>query len=406
MKILLFIALVLTLASCTENDNPLPIPVRDSLKSRLLQSTPIPKPSLHLLEGVYTVEAGISEFGDQMILKRTGDHISLFGSNSRYLVFETGFVDSLAIFEGYWRYDVGTEIGYATVDISNTFALKAIDTNTILKGYYNGNGTKNAIPLRLRFKRALKDTTNNFLILDHHGGFNGAGFPYSENSLNSILFAQYVGANGIEIDVKLTADNIPILFHDDNLGTDLVNGEFAIGPIGNYTLAELRALCTLKDGEQIPTLQEALDLIFNQTDYKVIWLDIKDAGTVQYVLPLEIDFINKLKAAGKDMIIWAGLPTSDHVNAYLADTLHKKATSLCELLPSDVENAGCVAWGPRWTAGDQVSAAKPLRAEGKKVVYWTVDKPEFINPFLNHGNLDGLLTDHPGTVAYYYYIRN
>ncbi|MFI5264056.1 MAG: glycerophosphodiester phosphodiesterase, partial [Candidatus Kapaibacterium sp.] len=262
MKVFILFALTLALSSCTENDNPLPIPIRDSVKSRLLNSTAIPKSSLHALEGVYTVESGNSEFGDQMILKQTGDHISLFGSNSRYLVFETGFVDSLAIFEGYWRFDVGTETGYATVDISKTYAVKAIDSNVLLKGFYNGSGTKTVNPLRLRFKRLLKDTTNNFLILDHHGGFNGAGFPYSENSLNSIQLAQYVGANGIEIDVKLTADNIPILFHDDNLGTDLVNGEFAIGPIGNYTLAELRALCTLKDGEQIPTLQEALDLIF------------------------------------------------------------------------------------------------------------------------------------------------
>ena len=192
---------------------------------------------------------------------------------------------------------------------------------------------------------------------------------------------------------------------DDNLGTNSVNGEFAIGPIGNYTLAELRALCTLTDGEPIPTLQEALDVIFNETDYKAVWLDIKDAGTVQYVLPLEVNFINKVNIAGKDIIIWAGLPSTDHITAYLADSLHTQATSLCELQPSDVENADCVAWGPRWTVGDLVDQAKPLRKEGKKVIYWTLDKPEFINPFLSHGALDGLLTDHPGTVAYYYYIR-
>jgi glycerophosphoryl diester phosphodiesterase len=405
MKILLIIFFALSFAACVENDNPLPIPTRDPQKSRLAHATPIPRSVLHTLEGVYTIEHGDAQFGSQLVLKKTGDHISLFTANSRYLVFETGYVDSLAIFEGYWRYDVGTLTGYATLDIGKDFNTKTKDTNFILKGYYNPNGATNNVPLVLHYKRPLTDTTNNFLILDHHGGQNGAGFPYSENSLNSIRFAQFIGSNGIEIDVKLTADNVPILFHDNNLSTNLVNGEFAIGPIGNYTLAELRALCTLTDGEPIPTLQEALDVIFNETDYKVIWLDIKDSGTVQYVLPLEINFINQAKAAGKDIIIWAGLPSTDHVTAYLANPLHSQATSLCELLPSDVDRAGCVAWGPRWTAGDQVDQAKPLRKEGKKVVYWTLDKPEFINPFLNHGNLDGLLTDHPGTVAYYYYIR-
>ena len=405
MKIFPLFFLALCFAACSENDTPLPIPTVNPQNSRLAQATPIPRSALRTLEGVYTIEHGDAQFGSQLVLKRTGDHISLFTANSRYLVFETGYVDSLAVFEGYWRYDVGTLTGYATLDVGKDFDTRIKDTNFIIKGYYNPNGATNNVPLVLHYKRPLTDTTNNFLILDHHGGQNGAGFPYSENSLNSIRFAQFIGSNGIEIDVKLTADNIPILFHDNNLSTDLVNGEFAIGPIANYTLAELRALCTLTDGEPIPTLQEALDVIFNETDYKVIWLDIKDSGTVKYVLPLEINFINQAKAGGKDIIIWAGLPSEDHVTAYLADPLHSQATSLCELLPSDVERAECVAWGPRWTAGDQVDQAKPLRKEGKKVIYWTVDKPEFINPFLNHGNLDGLLTDHPATVAYYYYIR-
>ncbi len=401
IKILILSLCIFTFVSCVENDNPLPSPQRDPQKSRLLRSTPISHTSLRKLEGVYTVEQGKNSFGDHVIVKQIGDRIAIFCVKDTYFVFETGVVDSLAIFEGYWRFDLGTQQGYSTLEISSKFDSQKLDSNFVIKGRYNA-----AQPLQLRFSHALKDTTNSFLIFDHHGGYNGAGLPYSENSLNSIRYAQFEGANGIEIDVRLTADNIPILFHDADLTTNIINGEFAIGPITNYTLAQLRALCTLKDGSPIPTLQEALDVIFNETGYQVVWLDIKDAGTVQYVLPIEISFLNKVKAAGKNITAWAGLSTSDHVTAYLADSLHSQAPSLCELNPSDVENANCAAWGPRWTLGDLTTEAKPLRAEGRKVVYWTLDKPEFINPFLTHGGLDGLLTDHPGTVAYYYYIRN
>jgi glycerophosphoryl diester phosphodiesterase len=223
--------------------------------------------------------------------------------------------------------------------------------------------------------------------------------------LNAIRYTQYAGANGIELDVRLTADNIPVLFHDASLGTNLVNGEFAVGPLSNYTLAELRALCTLKDGSPIPTLQEALDVIYNETVYQAVWLDIKDSSGVAPVLPIEIAFLEKVKLAGKIIAVWAGLPSSDHVTAYLNNPLHKQAPSLCELTPADVDNVDAAVWGPRWTVGDLVNQAKTVRKQGRKVIYWTVDKPEFINPFLDHGSLDGLLTDHPATVGYYYYSR-
>ena len=62
--------------------------------------------------------------------------------------------------------------------------------------------------------------------------------------------------DGVEIDVQLSADDVPVLIHDDWLDRT-TNGS---GPVGEATLAELRAL-NAGQGEQIPTLREALELI-------------------------------------------------------------------------------------------------------------------------------------------------
>ena len=50
-------------------------------------------------------------------------------------------------------------------------------------------------------------------IIEHRGG----GLLAPENTLAAIRYAANLGFAGVEFDVKLTADDVPILFHDDTL---------------------------------------------------------------------------------------------------------------------------------------------------------------------------------------------
>ena len=77
-----------------------------------------------------------------------------------------------------------------------------------------------------------------------------------ENTLLGIRQALEMDCDGVEIDVQLSADGVPVLIHDDLLDRT-TNGS---GPVGEATLAALRAL-DAGQGEQIPTLREALELI-------------------------------------------------------------------------------------------------------------------------------------------------
>ncbi len=77
-----------------------------------------------------------------------------------------------------------------------------------------------------------------------------------ENTLAGIRRALDMGCDGVEIDVRLCADGVPVLIHDDQLErtTD------AIGRIADTTLSDLRQF-DAGDGERIPTLRDALSLV-------------------------------------------------------------------------------------------------------------------------------------------------
>jgi len=109
-------------------------------------------------------------------------------------------------------------------------------------------------------------------IISHRGA---AGLAL-ENSFESIQAALGLDLYAIEIDVRATKDGNLILMHDRHTGH--VANETLI--VQNSTLAELRAL-TLHNGEQIPTLDEALQRIGDQ---KRVMLDLKSNGVADQVL--------------------------------------------------------------------------------------------------------------------------
>lgn len=87
-----------------------------------------------------------------------------------------------------------------------------------------------------------------------HRGLHSASVP--ENSLSAFHIAAEQGY-GIELDVRLTQDNHPVIFHDENAfrmcGIDK--------RICDMTLNEIRAMRLLQTNETVPTLQEALQTV-------------------------------------------------------------------------------------------------------------------------------------------------
>lgn len=87
-------------------------------------------------------------------------------------------------------------------------------------------------------------------IIAHRGG----GSLAPENTLAGIALAASLGCRGVEFDVMLSGDGVPVLMHDDTL--DRTTG--GSGPVAARALAALRRLDA--GGEPVPTLVEALAL--------------------------------------------------------------------------------------------------------------------------------------------------
>lgn len=98
-----------------------------------------------------------------------------------------------------------------------------------------------------------------------------------ENTIESIKVALSFPVDGIEIDVHLTKDRIPVLGHDKHLKR--ISDSKA--DIANLTLAELRRV-KLRNGEAVPTLEGALTVIGSGW----VMLDIKADNSAKEVVSI------------------------------------------------------------------------------------------------------------------------
>lgn len=84
----------------------------------------------------------------------------------------------------------------------------------------------------------------------------GASEYYPENTFLAFYVGLIMGANGIETDVQMSRDKIPVLFHDRTL--ERMTGR--PGSIGEYTYDELMAIEASKGGyrDKIAGLEDFL----------------------------------------------------------------------------------------------------------------------------------------------------
>lgn len=87
-------------------------------------------------------------------------------------------------------------------------------------------------------------------------GHRGARHAHPENTLRAFQAALDEGAVGTEFDVLLSADGVPMVFHDFSLAR--MTGQRDQRKPSALTAAELESV-VLEGGEHIPTLQAVLD---------------------------------------------------------------------------------------------------------------------------------------------------
>ncbi len=95
-------------------------------------------------------------------------------------------------------------------------------------------------------------------------GHRGASADAPENTLAAFIAALEQNADGIEFDVQLCADGVPVIMHDDTVDRTCDG----VGRVADLTLAELRML-TIESEHLVPTLDELFELLGRRTLYNV-----------------------------------------------------------------------------------------------------------------------------------------
>lgn len=368
-------------------------------------ATPLPGSAAQYFSGNFSAGyAGTQRFGGLVSVIWRENRLSvLTASSANYAVLAAGCLNNDVLFEGSYRDSVNQEKGLIRLYIRGSEGGSALcsglaPSRVAYEGAFGETSNDLTNTMRLTFAGALKTNTQ-FKNIAHRGGcrtIDSCGA--SENSLPVISLASSLGANGIEIDVNRTSDGVAILYHDEDYNTRLVKGIYCIGAVGEMSYLNMRVFCRLKQGEKIPTLREALSLVLTLTSIETVWLDPKTPGILASAVSLAKEFNAQALVQGRNLEIIVGLPDADYLNVFLSIPDRTGVPCLAEESVAMADAGQCKYYGPRWTSGFQTDAGTYLHSVGKKILFWTLDEPAFINDFLSYANPDGFITNRPYTV--------
>lgn len=169
--------------------------------------------------------------------------------------------------------------------LKNSLRLVLFFSLTLLTFLGCGEETKNNNKENLDKSTGDKGSINEILnsesvlVAAHRGDWRNA----PENSIRAFENCVEMGVDIIEIDVRLTKDNVPVIIHDETLDRTTTG----TGYVNEWTLDSLRTL-NLRTGigvvtsHKIPTLEEVMQVSKNRI---LVYLD-KSKDKIDKILPV------------------------------------------------------------------------------------------------------------------------
>jgi len=363
------------------------------------------------MEGIYSLNDGSNSLGTQFVCKVSKTKVSFF-SNQSGILFTLSYglntTDGSIQFAGFWRYAENATQGTINFSIAKTdgaFDLIAngIASNILLKGIFNSPQKS----ISLKYERPFSPyvLAHEFIILAHGTIPLKTNSPFAVNSVNGVIHSEDYGSNGIETDIQLTKDNVPICMHDDSFDDRLTLKGPLYGDFSDFTFDILEQYARLIDGEKIPSLAQELQAFVDSTTMKYVWLDVKgDEDIFKYLEPVVGNAYAHAKAVNRDVIIFAGLPSDDVITQYKKQPSYgAQFPCLCELSLQDAIDNNCQYFGPRFTMGLLLDDVNKGHTLGIKTISWTLSDNTTILDYLQNGKFDGFISDNTPYVVYDYY---
>ncbi len=138
---------------------------------------------------------------------------------------------------------------------------------------------------------------NRPLIVAHRGASHAA----PENTLAAFRRAVEEGADGVELDVHLSADGIPVVIHNPRVDAT-TDGR---GTVAEMSLQELRVLdaggyfAPRFAGERVPTLEEVLEAV---GEHLLVNVELKDPGVRNWELVFAV--VSVVERVGMTHRVW------------------------------------------------------------------------------------------------------
>ncbi|MFA6562771.1 MAG: glycerophosphodiester phosphodiesterase family protein [Verrucomicrobiia bacterium] len=217
------------------------------------------------------------------------------------------------------------------------------------------------------------------LVIAHRGANDGR--PELENKLPAFERALAIGADMVECDVHLSADNEPVVIHDETLDRTTTGS----GCVKAHTAAELRRL-------GVPTLRELCRLVRGKARLLV---EIKSAGPSSV---LDAILAEKMQ---REVIVFSFHPEHLRPIASLRPDI-ELAFLLSRFDASVPDLASFIALGrelrattlaPRRTLCTP-RLVRAVHAAGLRVFAWTADSPRQQRALIAAG-VDGIITNFP-----------
>lgn len=220
----------------------------------------------------------------------------------------------------------------------------------------------------------------------------GASRYAPENTLSAFQLAIAQHADGIELDVHLTADGEVVVIHD----RDLSRTTDGAGYVDQMSLADIRKV-DAGEGQLIPTLKEVLDLVGTEA---ILNIELKGFSTSAPHLPQAVIDILKAHGLEKDVILSSFQPRLLAITRRLqtdikvgllmtTGVLSKLVKGIFEpiLQPSSLH--------PHYSSVNPRYLQK-ARANNRRVLAYTVNQPEDMRRLFAL-DIDGIITDDPLT---------
>lgn len=225
----------------------------------------------------------------------------------------------------------------------------------------------------------------------------GASAAAPENTLAAFTLAASLGADAVELDVKLSKDGVPIIMHDPTVDRT-TDGR---GPVADLTLADLKRLDAgaKKDaqfaGERVPTLAEVFAAVAEK-----LWINVELTNYTTRGDGLEravVELIGRMNLRRRVLL------SSFNPLAIRAVKVFDPGLPVAQLtaqrLPIYLREAWLAPFAPHEARHPDVAQLKLKGAayyqrRGYRVNVWTNNDPDDMKLFVSQG-VDGLITDVP-----------